>query len=204
MRYRSESNAFNWLYSAVRLGDGVSAFRIGLLIELQKVAPPSGQQITAAGWFTLAANLLKQEVAEVAGCRSTQWLRVVEPQRQYCLAVMHMTSRGCPFDLAKAESLLIYAAKFDHIPAMHTLAWLCMEQQRPAMALRMLLRAAKLGNSRASFAVGNCYKSGRGVEQSMDRAAKWFEVAGLCRQAEMTQPGVIPESAGLGVNDFVL
>ena len=41
-------------------------------------------------------------------------------------------------------------------------------------AYKMYLKAAKLRHVAAQFNVGICYKRGEGVEQSCEKAAKWY------------------------------
>jgi TPR repeat protein len=74
------------------------------------------------------------------------------------------------------------AAKHRHCDAMHTLAWLLIQQDEHKEALRVLYNAAKEGHEESSEAVATMYQRGIGVVPNRKKSASWFEIGSEQRQ----------------------
>ena len=116
--------------------------------------------------------------------RKEGWLSSFDSEREYNLGILYMTGRGtgCPPDRNSAIRWLKKAAKHRHCDAMHTLAWLLIQQDEHKEALRVLYNAAKEGHEESSEAVATMYQRGIGVVPNRKKSASWFEIGSEQRQ----------------------
>lgn len=100
----------------------------------------------------------------------------------YMLGMMYFKGDGADQDRNKALELWHRAADEEHPAALGLLGRAYMEgklgfDKDAASGLALLEKAANGGNTSSSIYLGNIYANGRGVEQNMERAMKWYEQA---------------------------
>lgn len=152
-----------WALDGAQRGNAVAQF-----LQAKRSASAGERQrflrLSAAGGLTLAANELAMELlgGDVrAGIGS--------PARNASA-------------VKEAEALMRLAATRGEPDAIYNLGSRAAARGNMTRALSLFLKAANLGSTDAAFNVGVSAYSGKGgVEQDLDAAAAWFEVAGTAQ-----------------------
>lgn len=102
-------------------------------------------------------------------------------QSQFSLGLINHLGRGVPKDLAKAYNLYKSSALQDHPPAINNLGMMYLNgeyvEKNPAVAFIMFERASP-EHAQAKDNLARCFENGWGVEQDLEQAMNFYELAG--------------------------
>jgi TPR repeat protein len=158
---QDDSSAWSYFRQASEMGDAISTYHLGLMVEGGRIPPETGTEpLTATQWFTVAASrglgeamfkLGNDALEEKRYADAEGWLvkgsEVGHPLASLSLAAMYQNGTGVPKD--------------------------------PAKGVTYLRKATESGFPAAFVHLGQAYENGNGVEKNMRKAISWYEQATL-------------------------
>jgi len=138
------------------------------------------------GYFSFYGKIVDRNYAE-----AVKWLgqaaAKVHPEEKalqkikYDLALIYRGQAGVPRDSSKLRTWLMAAASWEYAPALRKLGLLDLEEQKYNDVLKLLNRAADLGDGHAHYLLATYYEEGIVVMRDEAESAKHLCLSGLLR-----------------------
>ncbi len=184
-----DKKAFKWYKLAREQGDSRAQLFMGYMYDFGQGTPEDDQEAFKLYLIAIEQGYkeAKQHVYDLAKKNVPEALKTLTTEAengsfkaQYSLGAMHEYGQGVPLDYKKSVKWYHLAGEQGNRAAKAAIYGLA--KKNVPEALKIIVRDAENGESKARDILAKMYEFGQGVRQDYKEAVKWYQLAGEQRK----------------------